>query len=120
MKLDQKLLSSVSAGYEVLGDCLDWLSTQKKLKVAKHARATVESHMKYYCPALPVESNDTLPGDLEGLVASIPMLSTEANAKRLMVFHLDFNIPNDFWHDKTCPMTACFVETCIGHVNSMK
>ena len=93
LKLDWKLLNSVSDGYEVLGDCLDWLSTQKKLKVAQHARDTVDRHMKFFCPVLAVENNESLPGDLEGLMASLPPLA-DPDGKRLMVFHLDFNTPN--------------------------
>lgn len=94
LKSDWKTLNSVSDGYEVLGDCLDWLSTQKKLKVAQHARETVDRHMQFFCPVLAVESNDSLPGDLEGLMAFLPALA-HADGKRLMVFHLDLNIPND-------------------------
>lgn len=93
---DQKLVESVSEGYSVLGDCLDWISTQKKLSVAKHARAVVEDHMKSHVPILTIEGYEALPGDLQEMVARMPKLPDD-KSKRLMVFLLDFNIPGVSW-----------------------
>ena len=93
LKLDQRLLESISDGYGVLGDCLDWITTQKKLKVAKQARTVVEEHMECFCPVLTVDGFDTFPGDLQGMLSRLSMMSDDASARRLIVFHLDFNIP---------------------------
>ncbi|CAK9054489.1 unnamed protein product [Durusdinium trenchii] len=99
LKSDWKMLNSVSDGYEVLGDCLDWLSTQKKLKVAQHARETVDRHMQFFCPVLAVESNDSLPGDLEGLMAFLPAL---AHADGKCGQHCGVVFPNRSREDSEC------------------
>lgn len=98
--MDQKLVDSIWRGYLVLQDCLDWINTHKKLMVAKHTRMLVDEHMKNYMPVLAVEGYESLPVDLQGLVAKMPKvpdLSVDTSSKRLMVFLLDFNIPGVSW-----------------------
>ena len=95
LTLDQKFLETISTGYGVLGDCLDWITTQKKLALAKQAKTVVADHMKVYGPVMPVEGFETLPGDLQTLLGQLPSLS--GGGKRLVVYHLDFNVPNVSW-----------------------
>ena len=91
LTLDQKLLETISSGYGVLGDCLDWITTQK-LALARQAKDVVSEHMKIYGPSMSVDGYETLPGDLQTLLGKLPPLAD--SGKRLFVYLLDFNVPN--------------------------
>eukprot|EP00435_Cladocopium_sp_Y103_P049958 s2528_g15.t1 len=92
LTLDQKQLETISSGYGVLGDCLDWITTHKKLALARQAKDVVSEHMKIYGPTMSVDGFETLPGDLQSLLGKLPPLAD--SGKRLFVFLLDFNVPN--------------------------
>ena len=87
LTLDQKLLDGV------LGDCLDWITTHKKLALARQAKDAVSEHMKIYGPSMSADGFESLPGDLQTLLGKLPPLAD--SGKRLFVYLLDFNVPND-------------------------
>lgn len=103
LEIDQRMLKQVYDGYGVLQDCLDWLSTSKKVKLAKTARDAVAEHVACYAPSMEMDDFQEMPGALQSLLTSLPCpclpesqmpdgQKTEAN--RLVVFQLDFSVPN--------------------------
>lgn len=108
LESDQRLLRQVNQGYTVLNDCLDWISTQKKLKIAKRARDVVQEHQDYYLPVLEIDDYTNLPGALQSLISSLPKVpqstslalheGMKAEPKNLIAFVLDFNVPGVTWH----------------------
>lgn len=108
LEVDQRLLRQVNDGYSVLNDCLDWITTQKKLSMAKKARDVVQEHQDYFLPILELDDFSNLPGALETLLSSLPAVNSgqmsdrqKAETKKLIVFHVDFNVPGVHGSDIT-------------------
>lgn len=61
LEIDQRMLKQVYDGYGVLQDCLDWLSTSKKVKLAKTARDAVAEHVACYAPSMEMDDFQEMP-----------------------------------------------------------
>ena len=101
LEVDQRLLRQVNQGYTVLNDALDWISTQKKLKIARQAREAVQEHQEFYIPIMEVDDCTNMPGSLQSLTSKLPLPKkpdascnlSDAQSKTLIAFVLDSNVP---------------------------
>lgn len=98
LALDQRLLAHVASGYGVLSDCLDWITTQKKLSAAKQAREVVDNHQSVFAPIMELDTLTNLPGELGSLLEGLPKCVQDTGplggeSQRLHMFLLDFNVP---------------------------
>ncbi|CAK9114216.1 unnamed protein product [Durusdinium trenchii] len=71
VETEETAIEKVNQGYTVLNDCLDWISTQKKLKIAKRARDVVQEHQDYYLPILEIDDYTNLPGTRNTIVLAV-------------------------------------------------
>ena len=74
----------------LLKDALDFIASSKRLEEAKRAKALVDAHVERFVPTVAVDDIIDLPGELAKSLASSNL---EANASRLVVLHVDFNVP---------------------------
>ena len=101
LEADHRLLRQLNDGYTVLNDCLDWITTQKKLQIAKQAVTVVEEHQQFFLPLLDLADLPNFPGALESMLAGLPDVPKDSKwserqkqeCKKLVIFHLDFNVP---------------------------
>ena len=90
LKCDQRLVQEIAAGHTLLKDALDWLASSKRLEEAKKAKTLVESHVMRFIPTLTVDDVIDLPGEL---AKALPPVENNAKNQRLVVLHVDFNVP---------------------------
>lgn len=90
LKCDQRLVQEIATGHTLLKDALDWLASSKRLEEAKKAKTLVDSHVERCVPTLVIDDMIDLPGEL---AKSVPPMENNAKNQRLIVLHVDFNVP---------------------------
>ena len=76
------------AGFETLQDCLDWISCNKKLELARLAQVLVQDYQEKFCPVISLNDMAELPGQYASMASQFTV-----KGKRLLVAMCDFNVP---------------------------
>lgn len=116
---DYRKASEIASGMDLLKDALDWLATSKRVKQAQMARDVVQHTIEKNFPVMTINDYNEFSGELAQVLARVeqqgPMTSDTCGvsmkvkkARRLVVLHLDFNVPG-----VTC---KCVQESFCWHV----
>lgn len=126
LSFDQAKCQEIAHGMDVLKDTLEWINTDKHVKMALQVKSTIEAYMAKHFPTVTVNDLTDLPGHLAEMMlarsqgeAVNPLRKADP---RLLILALDFNVPGvsqaqvpamiTFDNVKCFCLVLCFVACC--------
>lgn len=101
LAVDQSKTQEIAHGMDVLKDTLEWINTDKHVKMAIQVKDTIELFMQKHFPTIAVNDLMDLPGQLSELMLQRsqgevvnPLRKPDP---RLLILTLDFNVPGVSW-----------------------